>query len=318
MTVHPFWRKAMQGFDTNNINSSRNLSLQASEDHLGDLAATRAAQNYGAKPKPPKVDETTGGRLTPLSRKLRHANILTTKDVTVLEGLVENIQAVNAREDIVREGQTPRNVRLILEGFAYRYSMSRGGQRTIIAHLLPGDFCNLDASILGPVGHTIAAVTACVVADFPQDQLDEARRGEPRIARALRWATLVDEAISSEWLANVGQRPADRKLAHLICELRLRLEVIGLSSTSYMKLPFTQEELGDSLGISSVHFNRVFQQLRQANLVVTQGRGLSLRFPDLKRLEEYCEFNPDYLHLSHDDSEPAAATATAVDVSNRM
>ncbi len=295
----------MQSYDTKNINHSRNLSLQASENHLSDLAAILAAENYAAMAKPPKFGETTGSRITPMFRKLRHANVLTTQDVAVLEGLVENIQSVNARENIVCEGQTPWKVRLILEGFACRYKTMRGGQRPLIAYLVPGDFCNLDASILGPMDHTIAAVTACVVADLPQDQLDEVMRKQPRIARALRWATLADEAVLREWLANVGQRPSDRKLAHLICELRLRLEIVGLASTSHMQFPLIQQELANALGISAVHVNRVFQQLRQANLVVTQGGGLF--FPDLNRLERFCEFNPDYLHLTYDHSEPAAA-----------
>ena len=292
----PLGGKAMQSYDTKNINRSRNLGLQASEDHLSDLAAIRAAENCAANAKPPKFGETAGCRMTPMSRKLRHANLLTTHDVAVLDELVANARSVNAREDIVCEGQTPGDVRLIQEGFACRYKMMPGGQRAITAYLLPGDFCDLHVSILGSMDHTIAAVTACVVADLPRDKLDKVMRQEPRIARALWRATLVDAAILREWLANVGQRPSDRKLAHLLCELRQRLEIVGLASTSYMKLPLTQEELGDTLGISSVHVNRVFQQLKQANLVLTQARGLA--FPDLDRLERFCDFNPDYLHLS--------------------
>jgi CRP-like cAMP-binding protein len=243
--------------------------------------------------------------MTPMSRKLQHGNVLTAQDVAALDGLVVNARSVNARENIVFDSQATRDVRLVLEGFACRYKMMPGGRRAIMAYLLPGDFCDLHACILGCMDHAIAAVTTCVVADLPQDQLDAVMRKEPRIARALWWATLVDEAILREWLANVGQRPSDRKLAHLICELRLRLEIVGLATSSYMRLPLTQEELGDTLGISSVHINRVFQQLRQANLVITHGRGLS--FPDLMRLEHFCDFNSDYLHLGSACSETAIA-----------
>ena len=306
----------MQSNDTKNINHSSTLSLRATEDQFSELAAFLAAENYAAQEKPPKFGETTGGRMTPMSRKLRHANILTTQDVAILEGLVENLQSINARANVACEDQSPRNVRLILEGIACRYRMMRGEQRAIVAYLLPGDFCNLDTAILGRMNHTIAAVTDCVVADLPLDQLGKVMRQEPRIARALWWATLVDEVILREWLANIGQRPSDQRLAHLICELRLRLEIVGLASTSQMQFPLTQEELGDALGISVVHINRVFRQLMRANLVVRRGRDLI--FPDLKRLEQFCDFNPDYLHLSYDYSEPAAATAMAEKVSDRM
>src|SRR5215469_5134232 len=184
--------------------------------------------------------------MTPMSQKLRHANLLSSHDIAVLDGLVANVLSVNAREDIVSEGQAPRDVRLILEGFACRYKLVPGGRRAIMAYLLPGDFCDLHVSILGYMDHTIAAVTSCVVADLPQSQLDQIMRREPRIARALWWATLVDEAVLREWLANMGHRPADRKLAHLLCELRQRLEIVGLADSRHMKLPLTQEELGDT------------------------------------------------------------------------
>jgi CRP-like cAMP-binding protein len=143
--------------------------------------------------------------------------------------------------------------------------------------------------------HGIGTLTACTVADLPQSAIDGVLEAHPRLARALWWATLVDEAILREWLANLGQRPADRKLAHLLCELRLRLEVVGLATPFSMKLPITQEEVGDTLGISSVHVNRVFQQLKHDGLLGVRGRDLS--FPDLQRLERFGEFNPDYLHL---------------------
>ena len=233
--------------------------------------------------------------MTPVAGKLRHANVLCDQDVAVLDGLVANSRTVNARENIVCEGNAPRDLHLILDGFACRYKMMPGGRRAIIGYLLPGDFCDLHALVLGLMDHTVAAVCGCLVADVSQDQLDRVLLKEPRIARALWWSTLVDEAILREWLANVGQRSSNRKLAHLLCELRLRLEIVGLASTTHMKLPLTQEELGDTLGISSVHINRVFQQLKQANLLVAQGR--ELFFPDIKRLEQFCDFNPGYLHL---------------------
>jgi CRP-like cAMP-binding protein len=233
--------------------------------------------------------------MTPVSLKLRSGSDLTAGDIALLDGLLVNPRQLNAREDIVSDGDRPGDVRVILDGIACRYKVMPSGRRAITAFLLPGDFCDLHVCILGRMDHSIGTLTPCTVADFPQAMLDDVMQIRPRIARALWWATLVDEAILREWLVNVGQRPSDQKLAHLLCELRLRLEVVGLATSRSMKLPLTQEELGDTLGISSVHVNRVFQQLKHAGLVAMQGR--ETLFPNLPRLEKFGEFNPDYLHL---------------------
>src|SRR5579872_4100065 len=111
--------------------------------------------------------------MMPLAHKLRHASILNDQDTNLLEGLVANVRPVKARADIVSEGRAPGDVQLVLEGFACRYKMMPRGQRAIVGYLLPGDFCDLHVSILGTMDHSIAAVTACVVADLPQDRLGE-------------------------------------------------------------------------------------------------------------------------------------------------
>src|SRR5690606_6890860 len=103
--------------------------------------------------------------------------------------------------------------------------------------------------------------------EIPRDTVQELVSRHPNIGRALRWATLVDEATLREWLANMGQRPADRQLAHFLCEMRLRLQVVGMADEGGMHLPLTQEELGDVLGISAVHVNRVLQVLREQGLM---------------------------------------------------
>jgi CRP-like cAMP-binding protein len=237
--------------------------------------------------------------MTPVALKLRSWSGLTAGDIAVLDGLLVNLRQLNARDDMSGDGHMWGAVHVILDGIACRYKMTSGGRRAITAYLLPGDFCDLHLSVLGHMDHSIGALTACLVADFPQALLDDLMQTRPRIARALWWSTLVDEAILREWLVNVGHRPSDRKLAHLLCELRLRLEVVGLATPQGMKLPITQEELGDTLGISSVHVNRVFQQLKQDGLVVMHGR--EILFPNLARLEKFGEFNSEYLHMKMGD-----------------
>lgn len=237
-----------------------------------------------------------------MAQKLLFAGDLTPADLVALDGLVQNRRSVEARDDIVRDGERPNAVRLVLEGIACRYKMMPNGERAILAYLIPGDFCDLHITVLGHMDHAIGAITDCQVADLHSDQIQNLIQTKPRVAKALWWSTLVDEAILRTWLANVAHRASGCRLAHLLCELRLRLEIVGLADKHQMRLPLTQEELGDALGISNVHISRVFQKLREQDLVLTKNR--SLIFPDLARLEDFAEFNADYLHLCKPGAQP--------------
>ena len=148
--------------------------------------------------------------------------------------------------------------------------------------------------ILREMDHSIAAVSPCKLVDIPREMI--LRLAErPAIARALWWASLVDEAILREWLVNMGRRPAEERLAHLMCELLMRLRAVGLADGGRYELPMTQADLGDTLGLSTVHVNRVLQALRAKDLVELKSRTLVLLDPD--RLMDFAGFNPNYLHL---------------------
>jgi CRP-like cAMP-binding protein len=117
----------------------------------------------------------------------------------------------------------------------------------------------------------------------------------PAVARALRMGTLVDEATLREWLLNVGCRSALERIAHLFCELLLRLRAVGLASENSYELPLTQADLGDTTGLSNVHVNRTLQELRRQGLIELRGRRLTIL--NLPRLRAIAEFKPNYLHL---------------------
>jgi CRP-like cAMP-binding protein len=164
--------------------------------------------------------------------------------------------------------------------------------------LLPGDFCDLHIDILGEMDHAIRTLTPCRVVAMTRETVDELITSTPNVVRALWWAALVNEAITREWLVSMGQRTADAQMAHLFCELYVRLGVVGLVDGDSYDLPFTQEELGDVLGLSVVHVNRVLQRLRGEGLV--EWRRGRMRIPDFPRLAEFADFSPNYLHLRND------------------
>jgi CRP-like cAMP-binding protein len=230
----------------------------------------------------------------PLIAKLQTVADLGEEDLNALASMCGDTRSVGARRHITREGDRPENVHFMLEGWAARYKSLPDGARQITALLIPGDFCDLHVTILGEMDHSIVALTKAKVAFVPRPRM-EALTDRPKVAKALWWATLVDEAVLRAWLVNVGRRDAYEAVGHLICELYVRMKNVGLAADHGFELPLTQEEIADALGLTPVHVNRVLQRLRAESLI-TLKRG-ALRILDYDRLEAASGFNPNYLHI---------------------
>ncbi|WP_375462674.1 Crp/Fnr family transcriptional regulator [uncultured Methylobacterium sp.] len=151
-------------------------------------------------------------------------------------------------------------------------------------------------AILAERDHSIGTLAASCIAEIPRETIIDLTARRPNLARAFWWATLVDESILREWLASMGQRVADKRVAHLFCELLVRLQAVGCATENGYDLPMTQIDLADLFGFTPVHANRMMQELRGQNLIILK-RG-HLDIPDVPRLKVFCGFRPNYLHLN--------------------
>jgi CRP-like cAMP-binding protein len=202
------------------------------------------------------------------------------------------------RHDLVREGDTPKYVHLILDGWACRYKTLPDGRRQILSLFVPGDFCDLNIYILKEMDHNIASISRLKVAHINREEMDELTVTRPRITQALWWAELVNAAVQREWTLNVGQRGAYARISHLFLELFFRLRAVGLSDADSCHFPITQSDIADATGLTAVHVNRMLQELREDGLVELDRK--RLRLPDLDRLIDTAMFNPNYLHLGRE------------------
>ena len=230
-----------------------------------------------------------------LIAKLEIGSPLGKEDRDALLTLCGNVRKVEANRDIIREGESPDHVHLMIEGWAARYKIVPGGGRQITAFLIPGDFCDAHVTILRQMDHGIVALTPAAVAYIPQAVFEALPLGRPELARALWWATLVDEAVLRSWIVNMGRRDAYEGVAHLLCELEVRLLHVGLVLDGHFDLPLTQEELADSLGLTPVHTNRVLQRLRSEGLIKLKGGALTIL--DRNGLRKAAGFDANYLHV---------------------
>ncbi|MCJ2143890.1 Crp/Fnr family transcriptional regulator [Methylobacterium sp. E-066] len=251
-----------------------------------------------------------------LIRKLSTAGGLTEADLVTLRRASLHSRPVPARRDLTSEEDRPDNVHLVLSGFVCRYKILPKGQRHITALMVPGDFCDLHVAILDEMDHSLGTMTPCTVVEIPRATIQDLTENHPRIAHALWWATLVDEAVLREWLVSLAGREAAERMAHLFCELLLRLRVVGLAEKDGYALPFTQIDLADMLGLTPVHVNRVMKHLRSEDLIVLKKRRLEI--PDVARLKAFCDFVPTYLHHTPRAKKTLGSPTQATNVSPRM
>lgn len=232
--------------------------------------------------------------VSPLVAKLDTVARLAPEDRAALEAVSAEARDMGARRNIIREGERPDHVHLIVEGWAARYKLLPDGARQITAFLIPGDFCDLHVTILGEMDHSIATLTKAKVAHIPRREIEQLAE-RPGITRAFWWATLVDEAVLRSWLVNVGRRDAFEAVGHLMCELYVRMKNVGLTTDHQFDLPLTQEEIADALGLTPVHVNRVLQRMRADGLINFKHGHLTIL--EYERLEAAAGFNPNYLHI---------------------
>ncbi|HEY0311382.1 MAG TPA: Crp/Fnr family transcriptional regulator, partial [Allosphingosinicella sp.] len=172
-------------------------------------------------------------------------------------------------------------------------TLLQGGRR-IVSFAVPGDLCRMDVSGSTARDLRLGALTQCSVVDIPRAKLTDLIETHPGVARAMRWLTLMELSRAREWLVN-DSRPAEKRLAHHVCELLVCLQAVGLAGENSFPLGISQTDLADAMGISQVHINRVLQALRAEDLIVWSKSVLTI--PDVLRLKVFAEFDPGYLDL---------------------
>jgi CRP-like cAMP-binding protein len=230
-----------------------------------------------------------------LIRHLEQFGSLSEEEKQALEAVATRVRVFGPDQDLVSDGDHPTDCKLILSGFACTYKLLPDGRRQIMSFQIPGDICDLQGFFLGEMDHAIGTLTRGRVAIIPHEVLLDLTETYPRIARALSQSMLIDAAIFREWMVGLGRRSAYARIAHLLCEMGQRLQVVGLNQDGSYDLPVTQTELADALGLTVVHVNRTLQQLRRQGLITLRGGTVTLSDPE--GLTRAGEFNPGYLHV---------------------
>lgn len=227
-------------------------------------------------------------------QKLSGLAELTADDESALEFATAHPRRYAARQDMIREGDEPGPMFVMLEGWACRYKILPSGTRQIMAFLMPGDACDLHIKLLAEMDHGIQAITTAMVATVSRSEMQTMMHDHPNVASAMYSAQLVDEGIMRAWIVSMGRRSSTERVAHLICELYLRARNIGLTGDGEFALPLSQLVLADALGMTAVHINRVFKELRLSGAMALKRGSVTLLDP--VKLIQIAGFDENYLH----------------------
>ena len=243
-----------------------------------------------------------------LIKQLEQFGPLSDEEKQALAGALSQTKDVERDEDIVVERERAAECKVVIEGFCCRYKLLPSGKRQIMSFQIPGDIVDLQGFLFGDLDHSVATLTPCKVALLPYKALFEITDAYPRVARALWRTTMVDAAVFREWIVGLGRRSAYQRIAHVLSEVFVRLHAVGLTQDSSYELPVSQAELGDALGLSTVHVNRTLQELRRNGLIELRGGRLHIK--DRDALKRAGQFDPHYLRVQPATVRQAGSAAT--------
>ncbi|WP_234680865.1 Crp/Fnr family transcriptional regulator [Bradyrhizobium monzae] len=231
-----------------------------------------------------------------LIKRLRVSSAIADEDIREIEALPISVRHYPAETAVVRDGERATDCCLIADGFCARSKTIANGKRQILSLHIPGEIPDLMSLFLHVMDHDLSTLTAATLGLISHETLQKLHRRRPVVAEMFWRDTLIDSAMFREWIVNVGQRPAPARLAHVMIELRERLKIIGRVDGASFEMPLTQEQIGEALGITAVHANRVIRQLREEGIVeLHRGRVTVL---DERKLSELADFDGRYLHQS--------------------
>lgn len=210
-----------------------------------------------------------------------------------LEQVSVTPRTLSAGDELIQAGSSPDSLYFMTEGWAYRSITTRSGARQIPTLVAAGGVCNLDNLLFERADFGVRAITNITMLAVPRNQALELSAQYPGVSRAFALLALAENAILTQWAVGLGRRSALERLAHLLCEMSVRIGANDADGRSF-DLPLTQELLADMLGLTAVHVNRSMQHLRTSGFIATAGRCVTIL--DTDALRHLAQFDPGYLN----------------------
>lgn len=227
-------------------------------------------------------------------QRLRNRDTIGDAEERAIRALITETRRIKAHQVLIRKGDELQHSILLIDGWLGRTVDMKSGVRVFTEIHVTGDFADLHGFTLKRLDHDVLALAESIIALVPHDRLTRLTSEFPHLARVYWFSTNVDAAIHRQWLVSIG-RSARSRMAHLFCELFLRLDVVGLTNGLSYEFPLTQDQLAGCLSLTAVHVNRTLQALRRQSLIELANKRLTIL--DFAGLQKVAEFDASYLYL---------------------
>jgi CRP-like cAMP-binding protein len=229
----------------------------------------------------------------PLTRRLAEIATLSDDEINILNGLQANCRTIKRHRDVTTEGRKHGSLFIVLEGIGVRYRILRDGRRQIINIVLPGDFVGFHAACFENTLYSTKALTEMTISTVPSARLSSVLQTCPQLIAKILCFISHEGATHIEHIVDLGRRSALERIAHFFLELLYRLRAVGMAEEDSYWIPLTQELIGDALGLSVPHVNRVLRRLREDDLVTVEDQRVTIK--NIDALAELADFEPGYL-----------------------
>lgn len=227
--------------------------------------------------------------------KLRARDDVSADEEAILRDSVSATRDVGADVTVVHADVDLVVSTILLDGLMCRYKDLQNGERQITELHVPGDFVDLHSFPLKRLDHNVMSLVPSRIAIVPHDRIQGITETRPHLTRLLWFMTTLDAAVHREWQLSLGRRTSLARIAHMLCELHARLEIVGMTDGNSYRLPLTQVDLAECLGLTPIHVNRTLRELRSRNLVTFRSKTVTIA--DFAGLRQVAEFTPDYLFI---------------------
>ena len=204
----------------------------------------------------------------------------------ILDDMPAKFVTVEPRKPFREEGTDRDEVMFVRSGLLCKYKSDSSGRRQIVALRFPGE------GILpreGIADYGIQAILRSEVKIGSAEDFAPIVESHPALQRFFWKLIQRNEAIGYEWLVNCGRRDSVARVAHLLCETQTRMH----SGPEQLSNPFTQQQIADITGQTSVNVNRVFADLERQGLIRRRGREIQINDP--AEFRRVASFQPGYL-----------------------
>ena len=221
-----------------------------------------------------KMDHVSPGHpgLPPFYRQ-ELAPALQAGERTLRRALTDERVLLEARRSLVTTGQPQRKMHRLRSGWCLKTRYMRDGRIQAAGVLLPGDIVSVDALFYDVQSEEVVTVTPCEFEAVDHKALRDAALKDPELMLRLHWQSTEDARRLRNWVVALGRGSAEERLALLLLDVHGRLVLaaqIAPQQTS-MPWPLTQHAVGDLLGLTPVHVNRIIRNLREAGLLSVRG-----------------------------------------------